>query len=117
MNTLFSHLEKYSNNIAILTQNSEITYKELLNLADEIGNKAKHRSLVLIACKNNFSSLAGYVGFIRAGVVTLLVSNDIENHLFSNLVKCYQPDYLYLPSEKIHSFQNYRIIYKHLWEN
>ena len=107
MKTLFSNLEKYSNNIAILGATFEINYKELLNAADTIGGKTDNRSLVLITCKNSFASLAGYVGFIRAKSVPLLTSSTVDYRLLSRVVESYQPEYLYLPSEKVNYFSMY----------
>ena len=112
MTSFFHDLERYTNNTAILVSQTRITYQELLSVADELGSQVKQRCLVLIACTNSFSSLAGYVGFMRAGIVPLLISNKIDDQLLSKLIESYQPDYLYLPPEKSVSFQNYETVYK-----
>ena len=113
MSTFFHDLEKYSSNTAIFVGQTRISYRDLLSAADELASQVKQRSLVLIACKNSFSSLAGYVGFLRAGIVPLLISNKIDNQLLSKVVESYQPDYLYLPPEKSISFQNCETVFKY----
>ena len=81
----FDNLEKYSNNIAIIKESSEyVTYSKLLREADTIGQHVKERNLVLLVCRNNFESLAGYIGFMRTGAVTVLV-NDTLDYLFLDL--------------------------------
>ena len=113
MTSFFHDLERYTNNTAILVSQTRITYQELLSVADELGGQVKQRCLVLIACTNRLSSLAGYVGFMRAGIVPLLISNKIDDQLLSKVVDSYQPDYLYLPPEKSVSFQNHETVFKH----
>ena len=113
MTFFFHDLEKYTNNTAILVSQTRITYQELLSVADELGSQVKQRCLVLIACTNSFSSLAGYVGFMRAGIVPLLISNKIDDQLLLKVIESYQPDCLYLPLEKSVLFQNFETLYKH----
>jgi acyl-coenzyme A synthetase/AMP-(fatty) acid ligase len=98
---LYNDLEKYSSNIAIITEQSEqISYKELLDAADSIGSRIKKRCLVFAVCRNCFESVAGYIGFMRAGAVLALISDTIDNILFANLLEAYKPEYIYLPAEK-----------------
>lgn len=97
----YDDLEKYSSNIAIITEQSEqISYKKLLETAGNIGNHIKKRCLVFVVCKNCFESVVGYVSFLRAGVVQILINESIDNILFANLLEVYKPEYIYLPVEK-----------------
>lgn len=109
--TFFCDLERYSHNTAILTGKSLTSYKEFLNVADMIGCQIEHRCLVLVACKNSFASLAGYVGFMRVDVVPLLTNYSIDILLLSKLIAAYQPEYLFLPSEKVKFFRNCETIF------
>jgi acyl-coenzyme A synthetase/AMP-(fatty) acid ligase len=99
--SFFNKLEEYSSNIAIITEQSkQISYKELLDAADSIGGRIRNRCLVFAVCRNSFESVAGYVGFMRAGAVVALISDTIDNILFANLLEAYKPEYVYLPAEK-----------------
>lgn len=97
----FNNLEKYSANIAAITEQSEqVSYKDLLDAADNIGKHLHKRSLVFVICKSCFESIVGYVGLIRAGAVLFLINDSIDNIHFINLLEAYKPEYIYLPSEK-----------------
>ena len=97
----YDDLEKHSNNIAIIAEESEqISYMDLLDAADNIGKRIKKRCLVFLVCKNCFESVAGSVGFMRAGAVLVLIHNTINNIFFENLLEAYKPQYIYFPREK-----------------
>jgi len=113
LKSIFKGLEKYSGNTAVFVGQEKKSYQDLLSVADVLTIKVKQRSLVLIACKNSFSSLAGYVGFLRAGSVPLLVSNTIDHKLLKNIVETYQPAYFYLPTELAIPFQKYETVFEH----
>jgi len=113
LKSIFKDIEKYAGNTALFVGQNRKSYKELLCTADELASQVEQRCLVLIACSNSFSSISGYVGFLRAGIVPLLISNKIDIKLLTKLVNDYQPDYLYLPSEISVIFQNCETVIKH----
>lgn len=95
---IFKDLEKYKDRIAIITDSSEkITYDELLQRADKIASAVK-RDLVFIVCKNSLDSLAGYIGFLRAGAVMALIDSNVDLMFMKNLLKTYKPKFIYLPT-------------------
>ena len=97
----YDDIEKYGSNIAIITEQSEqISYKDLLDVADNVGKQIKKRCLVFAVCKNCFESVAGYIGFLRAGAALVLIHHTIDNILFEKLLETYKPEYIYLPVEK-----------------
>ena len=85
MKSIFKDLENYDDNTALFIGQTRISYQELQSTADELASQVKKRCLVLIACNNSFSSLAGYVCFLRAGIVPLLVSNIIDKICYQGL--------------------------------
>ena len=108
----FKDLEKYSSNTAILTESSDqINYKELLDTADRIGKHIHKRCLVFLMCKNCFESVAGYLGFMRAKAVPILINDTINNTFFSDLIDTYKPEYIFLPTEISLSNFNFTAIY------
>lgn len=97
----YNELQKYSSNVAVVTERSEqISYKDLLDAADKVGDLVKKRCLIFAVCKNSFESIAGYLGLMRAGAVLVLVNQTIHSRLFENLIGRYRPEYLYLPKER-----------------
>ena len=98
---LYDELGEYSRNTAVITEVSkQISYKELLDEADLIGKQIKKRCLVFLICKNCLESIVGYVGFMRAKVVPILINDRIDNTFFANLLEAYKPEYVYLPKDK-----------------
>ena len=98
----FNDLENFSSNIAIITEHSEhISYENLLNLADDIGNNIRNRSLIFIVCKNSYHSLAGYIGFLRAKAVVGLINDSMDAFLLKDLLDSYKPEFVFLPSDKV----------------
>src|SRR3989339_643755 len=119
----YEGLGKYASNVAVLTEQAEsINYQTLLNAADELGSHIEKRGLVFVVCKNSFESVAGYLGFLRAGAALVLVNHTVHDSLFLNLLETYQPEYIYLPSEKVlekinaqsvRSFRQYQLLKTH----
>jgi len=98
---LYDDLEKFSRNTAVITEGPEqISYKELLDAADSIGKQIKKRCLIFSVCRNCIESVAGYIGFLRAGAVQVLLHNTIDNVFLADLLEVYRPEYIYLPKEK-----------------
>ena len=116
----YDDIENHSSNIAIITEQSEqISYKDLLKVADNIGKQVKKRCLVFAICKNCFESVAGYIGFLRAKAVPVLIHDTINNILFAKLIEKYKPEYIYLPVENsrlnincttVHSYGSYTLL-------
>ncbi len=108
------NLQKYKNNIAIITEeNKKITYNELDLYCTNLTKNIKKRCLVFNLCRNEIGSLAGYVGFLNSKTVPLLLSADLDEELLLNCIETYKPDYINLPSELRDKF-NYDCIYENL---
>jgi len=111
---IFDDLEKYSSNTAIVTESSDqINYKVLLNAAGSIGKHIKKRCLVFLICRNCAESIAGYLGFMRAKVVPILINDTINKTFFAVLLETYKPEYIFLPTEISLSNFNFTEIYSH----
>lgn len=93
-------LEQYDDRTALITEEgSGISYREMLERADEIGKMAGDRCLVFSMCRNCASSVIGYVGFLRRRIVPVMVAEQIAPELLANLLEAYHPAYFYLPTE------------------
>ncbi len=116
----YNELDKFSDKTALITENSRtIDYKNLLVVADQIAGYVENRCLVFVVCQNSFESIAGYVGFQRAGVAIALVHSNIDDDLFLALLETYRPKYVYMPKEgqidgiafeSVFSFENYVLL-------
>lgn len=108
-------LNNFKNNTAVITENGQkITYEELdkhcRSLTDTIGK----RCLVFNLCRNEIGSLVGYIGFLNAGIVPVMLKSDLDSELLQECIDTYKPDYLNLPSEMAEEFTDCKEVYKNL---
>jgi long-chain acyl-CoA synthetase len=97
----FNDIGGYGTATAIITESSEhFTYAELLTTADVLKEYINKRCLVFSVCENSLESVVGYIGFLRARVVPLLLNDNINRELFDNLLLTYKPEYIWLPRKK-----------------
>ncbi len=104
MNTIWD-LSKYQDKTALIDEfGNRMTYglldKESCALAEKIG----HRCLVFSLCRNEIGSVIGYTAFINHGIVPVMVSSHLEEKLLDNLLKTYQPEYLWVPKDQTGQF-------------
>ena len=104
----FKHLHKqYSNNIAFITDIGEsLTYSDLHSFSIQIKSYVTERSLVFSLCTNSLGSVCGYYAFISNETVPLLLDASIDKELLTDLIRAYEPNYLWIPNELTHIFPN-----------
>lgn len=94
-------LERFGERTALITETGEhIAYNALLARADEIAGAAGSRCLAFLMCHNCADAAAGYVGFLRRGIVPVLLAENLDTSMLEGLLESYRPAYFYLPSEK-----------------
>ena len=116
--TFFDGIEKYKKKIAIIDDNSKVSFDELTKQADQLVSSFEPRSLVFLAASNSYESIICYVGLIRAKLPVLIIDEKIENSYLKKLINIYKPLYLILPQDKkeiaeykkIKEFKNYSIL-------
>lgn len=97
----YNDIDVFGASTAIISENSEhFTYAELLTAADALKDHVPKRCLVFSVCENSLESVAGYIGFLRAHIVQVLIHDSINRDLFDNLLMTYKPEYIWLPCEK-----------------
>jgi len=112
MNVFDKLSEKYSKNIAVLTDDNEtVSYKSLEELSNKFGKKIKKRSLIFNFNTNSLGSLVGYYSCLRNNVVPLMLDANIDDELLIKLLDIYKPEYLWLPSNMLNKFTNSDILY------
>lgn len=101
-------LEKYKDNVALLSDSNEsITYGELITFKEKVNQTVNSRCLVFSMCKNVIGSVMGYVSFIENRIVPVLLNAHMEKELLNNLIDTYHPEYIWVPSEQLEEFSNY----------
>lgn len=116
---LFKSLTYNSSPVAV-EDNGDILFLDELNaLTAQIESLNIRNLLIFCFCKNNIASLAGYVSFLRTGIVPLLLDAEQEASLRENIVNIYRPAYIWLPLslekqfnsiERIIGFHSYALV-------
>jgi acyl-CoA synthetase (AMP-forming)/AMP-acid ligase II len=101
LTSYFEKIRTYQDSIALYPEaGKQVAYRQLCDDADSIARTIGRRCLVFLMCRNCVESVAGYVGFLRAGIVPVLLADSIDAALLNNLLEKYQPSYFFLPAEK-----------------
>ncbi len=118
---VFESLNKFYNTTALITDDlHSIDYKDLVEISDDFGRKIPARNVVLLICENGIESIASYVGFIRSGVVPLLIDSSTNETFIENIRKKYNIKYICSPKSYtdnldervnvIHTYEEYNIV-------
>ncbi len=86
--------DKYSNNIALISENNLFTYKNLLDFTKELNSKKKLRSLILFICDNSLSSYLGYISFLFNNDVQIIIDENNKNN-YHDIIRKYKPNYIW----------------------
>lgn len=94
----FKKIEAFGNRTAVYAER-DYSYAEMIEIADGICGEVSERTLVFCLCSNNKESLFGYVGFIRGGVVPILLDASIQTDRLQRLIDLYKPAYIWASSD------------------
>ncbi|MDF2947119.1 MAG: AMP-dependent synthetase [Bacillales bacterium] len=94
----FKNIEEFGNRTAVYAER-KYSYSEMLEIADGICSKVGERTLVFCLCSNNIESLFAYIGFIRGGVVPVLLDASIHIDRLHRLINLYKPSYIWASSD------------------
>jgi long-chain acyl-CoA synthetase len=108
INSLIKHHEATA---VITSDGKSFDYSSIINISNKIYSFINHRSLVFCLCKNQIGSLCGYVSFISNRVVPLMLESSLDKELLENLIKTYNPEYLWVPKEQVGEFTKGQEIY------
>lgn len=86
------NLDKYKNNIAVITDSGErLTYGEL----DERTKVSAKRGLVFCLAHNNLDSLLGYITCLQSGLPIVMLDGSKPKEVIDALIDVYHPEYLW----------------------
>jgi acyl-CoA synthetase (AMP-forming)/AMP-acid ligase II len=114
MMNFYDDIEVFGDSTAIITDSLEqVSYSQLIQQTDKFKKYFDDKCIVFNLSSNCLESVVGYIGFLRAKVVPLLISNNIHSDLFDNLIKSYQPAFVWLPTSKIFNLSDYHEVYSY----
>ncbi len=100
------NLEQFKGNTAIVDEfGKNLSYGLLKEESDELAEAVGERCLVFCLCRNEIGSIMGYVSFINNGIVPVLLNAHLEEELLNNLLKTYEPSFLWVPKDQIDQFE------------
>jgi len=89
----FDQLNSY-NRTAIITSESQYTYKQLLELANAYPLNSTRKELVLLLCDNTIQVIAAYIAVLQAGHAVMLMGTNTNKQLLDSIVATYQPKWI-----------------------
>lgn len=100
------NFEKFENQVAAVDdEGNTISYGELQLLEKKLKSQCK-RGLCVNLCTNSIGSLSGYAAMINVGLVPIMLSADMDHELCEELIRLYQPEYLWIPNNLRDEFGN-----------
>lgn len=107
------NLDKHKNHTAIADEfGNRMTYDVLHSDSNDLAERIGHRCLVFLLCRNEIGSVLGYTAFINNGIVPVMVNGHLEEVLLENLLRTYQPEYLWVPKDQAGQFCDLSVEYE-----
>lgn len=79
---------------------NRITYGELEQMSENYLTLIPSRSLIMILCDYGIDTVSFYYCQMNNHVVPILVDNKLNQDLLNNLIRTYQPEYIWCDEEK-----------------
>ncbi|MBO4874558.1 MAG: AMP-binding protein [Bacteroidales bacterium] len=96
---------KPKDRVAVIDDNgTNLTYGEICDFSMRFSGVIPRRSLIFILSRNTIGSFLGYAAALSSGIVPLIISAKTEQILYENLRDKYSPSYLWVPEDKVSSF-------------
>ncbi len=108
---LFSNIEKYKSRIAFIDKTEKkITYNKLIKDLNFIKNYIPTRSIILIFASNSYECILLYIASLKYKFIPILVDEKTDKEYILNLLKIYNPDFLYTKKNFIDQNKNYKLL-------
>ena len=91
----FANIEKFGNNIALVTDKQNFTYTSIIDNSNKIFKRVKERSLVLLKCNNCFEIIVAYIALSRFNCPMILIDDNLNDQSYLEIINGYQPDYIF----------------------
>ena len=107
------NLDNYKQNTAVITDKGErLTYSDLAATAQDFAHSIPQKGLLFCLCENRIGSLVGYVACMEHHIPIVLLDGSKDISVLQNLMTIYQPEYIWISSDKIESIGG-ETIYKY----
>ena len=111
MNDIWS-FDKFKGKTALLDEyGNRVSYDALYGEGRILTDVLGRRCLVFCLCRNEIGSVFGYVSFLNACIVPVLLNAHLERELLDNLLDAYKPKYLWVPEKQAEEFHGMEKVY------
>ncbi|MGN0513837.1 MAG: AMP-binding protein [Lachnospiraceae bacterium] len=109
----YNELLKYKGNVALKDDGGNcVLYEEIDDFCKEIKKYiSEDRTLVFSFCENSIGSVCGYISFLNNSIVPVLIDRHMDVQLRNNLIKIYNPQYLYVPHDMCKEFEEFKCVF------
>ena len=102
--------------MAVVTDKDEsLTYQQLAEEVEKYAAAMPQKGFVFTLCENLLGSVVGYVACVNKGIPQVLLDGSKDLELVLNLVKIYQPEYIWMPTERVSEvsggFNGFQVVY------
>ena len=106
-------LGQFQGNTALVDEyGTKLSYGLLKSESYVLAEAVGRRCLVFCLCRNEIGSILGYVSFINNAIVPVLLNSHLEEDLLNNLLRTYQPTFLWVPSDQASQFPGMEVNYE-----
>ena len=110
-NFFLNSLEQFQQNVAYFEESDKsCNYATLVRNADLFTSDLSSRTVIICQASNKPEFLTAYIGFMRKGLVPLLLPNQLNPSNLENLIETYNPRYLFLENTKQITTSNFKYI-------
>ena len=82
------------NNSYIITETHVYSYDNLFEIATSITFNSSQKEIILLLCKNNYSTLCNYVAALQSEHTVMLMSTETNKELLDSIIAEYQPKWI-----------------------
>ena len=94
--------KRYEQKTAVITDRGErLTYCELNAETARFAGTITEKGLLFCLCENRLGSFVGYVACMELHIPTVLLDGSKDLSVLQNLASIYQPEYIWVDTEKI----------------
>lgn len=94
-NKSFFFDKKKTNDVALISQNIKITYKELQNKIKRIKKYIEGKNIIIIFCENHIDCIEFYLAAFESDNIVLLADSSLPIKKYHSLIGDYQPKYIF----------------------
>lgn len=100
---LFTKFNSFKNKIAIVQDDKNYKYSDLIYFSKKFSKLIAKNSLVVLIARNEIESISLYVSSVINGYFLIILDGSSNINFFSTVIKNFKPNYIFYPKEYINT--------------